>query len=149
MHPERRPFFPLPHSQVMMVGSYVLFNYLFSRDFALGLCAGGATGLIFFELVHNYIHQGIGLWWLKPMETYHLYHHSKTKKVAYGFVTPAWDYYFGATPAQFDYPIVPIPLPVIPFIISAFLARQAGKDPMAPVEVDVGHDGYGVTHKHD
>jgi hypothetical protein len=76
--------------------------------------------------VHAWIHRGISAPLFKPMETYHHHHHGKSKRCAYTFTTPFWDWLFGTLPMPgvFEWPVVPLPLPVAPFVVMALLGRK-------------------------
>lgn len=128
-HPDRRQFFPLLHNQLLHIFSVAIFKLGgMDNSWMWGVACGGSTGLMIFEAVHWWIHQGISQWWVKPMEAFHITHHQKSKKVAYGFVTPFWDWCFGTTPEpdKFPYPVIPLPVPILPFIISAILQELRG-----------------------
>jgi hypothetical protein len=46
VHPDRPPYFPLPHSQVMAFVSYGMFRLLLPAPWACGIGAGGMGGLL-------------------------------------------------------------------------------------------------------
>ena len=63
------------------------------------------------------------------MIDYHLTHHVEAN-TTYGFTSPFWDWCAGDLPstARYQWPIVPIPLPHVPFIIAKALHVWSGKE---------------------
>ena len=84
---------------------------------------GGSSGFLIFELVHWLIHKPkiinkIKIF--KPMLDFHWSHHD-ISNCAYTFTSPFWDWLFNTLPEKSKYykwKNIPIPLPIIPFIIS-------------------------------
>ena len=120
-YPDRNPVTPLPQTMLLYILSYSLFRGI-SYHYTSLFC-GGSFGFLVFEITHVFIHacerDGVNWPWLRPLIDFHLTHHFDSS-CTYGFTSPFWDWLFGDLPkdSKYSWPIVPIPLPVIPFMIS-------------------------------
>ena len=91
-------------------------------------------GFLIFELTHVFIHaaerDNKSLPWMRPLIDFHLTHHLDSTST-YGFTSPFWDWLFGGLPAKhrYNWTIVPLPFPVIPFLIAKAIDgdRNSGK----------------------
>jgi len=120
-YPNKNPITPLPQTLFLYILSYLLFSQISSEYNSL-IC-GGSFGFLIFELTHLFIHEAknknYNVPFLDPLIDFHIYHHHHSNK-AYGFTSPYWDYLFCDLPNKKKYKwcIIPIPLPIIPFVIS-------------------------------
>jgi 4-hydroxysphinganine ceramide fatty acyl 2-hydroxylase len=87
------------------------FGYLYGAVFGAYLWAavlsGTIVGYVYYDLIHYFLHHGrvgrgggggIGGKYLKSLKTYHLDHHYKNYREAYGISSKFWDYVFGTMP---------------------------------------------------
>ena len=136
-YPDANPVTPLPQTLFLYLVSDFIFRVLFGASH-LHVLSGGGLGFLIFELTHVFIHkverEDWEAPWLRPMIDYHLTHHVESK-TAYGFTSPFWDWVshlfgFGDLPseARYQWPIVPIPLPIVPFIVAKALHVLSGKE---------------------
>jgi sterol desaturase/sphingolipid hydroxylase (fatty acid hydroxylase superfamily) len=91
---------------------------------AWGIVFGGSIGFIIFELSHQLIHNGTieKHWLIYPLWDYHMGHH-KNVHFGYTFIMPFWDILFNTVPPTYKYAAIPLPVPIIPFILAALLDR--------------------------
>jgi hypothetical protein len=93
------------------------------------LLFGGALGFLVFELTHVFIHAAErdkkSLPWMRPLIDFHLTHHLDSRST-FGFTSPFWDWLFGNLPnrERYRWVIVPLPIPVVPFLISKMLDER-------------------------
>ncbi|GMI33464.1 hypothetical protein TeGR_g4653, partial [Tetraparma gracilis] len=111
--------------------SDVIFRLAVGNAWHLHVLAGGAAGFFVFEASHVFIHKVEREGWdtplLRPMIDFHLTHHV-VSTTTYGFTSPFWDWAFGDLPpaSRYQWPIVPIPLPILPFLASKALHSARG-----------------------
>jgi sterol desaturase/sphingolipid hydroxylase (fatty acid hydroxylase superfamily) len=130
-YPDANPVTPLPQTLFLYLVSDLVFR-LFFPERHMHVLAGGAFGFMVFELSHVFIHKverekWDNWWtpWLRPMIDFHLTHHVDSRST-FGFTSPFWDWCAGDLPAKdkYQWRIIPIPLPIIPFLIAKAIHKE-------------------------
>ena len=90
----RLVFPPLPGIALWMTVAYFPFTLIFDKSLN-AIFAGTMFGYMLFEQVHYWIHHSTSKWgYLKSMKIYHMQHHYKNGKLAFGVTNKFWDYVF-------------------------------------------------------
>ncbi len=112
-----------------------------SFGLARGLWAfvGLNAAYVVFELTHAAVHADFKARWFRPARVFHASHHYGRVTRAYGFCTPFWDWVFGTLGPAHRFPrlalwLVPLPIPMVHFVLAAALAPMPDADVVADPE---------------
>ena len=118
-YPNGISFIPLPQMILIYMLTWKMFSYMAALRDAANLLIGGSVGFLTFELSHWYIH-ALGSSphaYLRAMVDFHKAHHLN-HHVAYTFTSTFWDWLFGTLPDTFLHNVIPLPLPILPFLFA-------------------------------
>ena len=112
--------FPIIFITSMNIFMYSAMHLYFKKNLLMNMGIGTSIAHILFENIHKEIHHPY--WFTNPknvMREYHMYHHLKSKHVAYGFSVPTWDIVFGTYPHQIGTynPFALVPIPFVSFFL--------------------------------
>jgi len=98
---------------------YYPMSFYIEKNYLMNIGLGSSIAYILFENIHKEIHHPYWFPANNIMREYHMYHHTKSKYMAYGFSVPTWDILFGTYPLEIApyNPIALIPIPFVSFFL--------------------------------
>uniref|UniRef100_A0ACB8EA85 Fatty acid 2-hydroxylase n=1 Tax=Sphaerodactylus townsendi TaxID=933632 RepID=A0ACB8EA85_9SAUR len=93
---DSRLVFPPAPACPMVLGFYMLANFLFPEAFGVSIFAGGLFGYVMYDMVHYYLHYGSPKkgTYLYKLKAYHVKHHFEHQRAGFGITSTFWDHPF-------------------------------------------------------